>query len=87
MTVGGGCSLRAAIQEANALPGGATIRLARGTYRLTLTGAGGGSIVVDDSTFIGGDHSIVDGRLVGGALHRGDRSVALTSAGTTFLNR
>lgn len=37
---GGGCSLRAAVQEANALFGGDGIYLPPGTYSLTLAGAG-----------------------------------------------
>ncbi len=37
---GGNCSLRAAVQEANALPGADTITLPAGTYGLTLVGGG-----------------------------------------------
>jgi CSLREA domain-containing protein len=37
-TAGGFCSLRAAIQEANALAGADTITLPAGTYTLTITG-------------------------------------------------
>ena len=37
---GGGCSLRAAVQEANALSGADGIYLPPGTYSLTLAGAG-----------------------------------------------
>lgn len=39
-TAGGDCTLRAAIQEANALPGNDTITLPAGTYTLTIAGAG-----------------------------------------------
>src|SRR5439155_26666818 len=37
---GGRCTLRAAIMEANALPGADTIVLPSGTYRLSIPGAG-----------------------------------------------
>jgi len=40
MTATGVCTLRAAIQEANALPGADEIRLKAGTYRLLLIGEG-----------------------------------------------
>src|SRR5215470_16698607 len=38
-TPGDQCTLRAAVQEANASPGADTIMLPAGTYRLTLAGA------------------------------------------------
>lgn len=38
-TAGGDCTLRAAIQEANALAGDDTITLPAGTYTLTIAGA------------------------------------------------
>lgn len=38
--VGGGCTLRAAIREANAFPGTVTINLPAGTYALTIAGKG-----------------------------------------------
>jgi CSLREA domain-containing protein len=38
-TAAGGCTLRAAIQETNALPGGDRVILPSGTYRLTISGA------------------------------------------------
>ena len=40
VTAGGVCTLRAAIQEANAFPGADAIGLPAGTYTLTLAGAG-----------------------------------------------
>lgn len=39
-TSGGLCTLRAAIQEANAFPGTDTVDLPSGTYMLTITGTG-----------------------------------------------
>ncbi|MEW5985446.1 MAG: choice-of-anchor Q domain-containing protein, partial [Chloroflexota bacterium] len=38
-TAGGVCTLRAAVQETNALPGANTISLPRGTYQLTIRGS------------------------------------------------
>src|SRR5687768_13077564 len=40
-TASGACTLRAAIQESNAMAGDNTIELPAGTYLLTLPGAGG----------------------------------------------
>ncbi|MEO8196815.1 MAG: hypothetical protein ABI689_08845 [Thermoanaerobaculia bacterium] len=45
---GGGCSLRAAVQEANALSGSDSIDLPPGTYTLTLAGAGEDSAATGD---------------------------------------
>jgi len=47
-TAGGDCTLRAAIQEANALPGDDIILLPSGTYTLTLTGAGDDTAAAGD---------------------------------------
>jgi CSLREA domain-containing protein len=58
-SVGGVCTLRAAIQETNALAGADLIRLPRGWYRLTLAGpdedfaATGDLDVTDDLTLAG----------------------------------
>lgn len=63
-----GCSLRAAIQEANALPGADTIQLAAGTFLLSIAGsaedagATGDLDVVDDLSLVGAgaDATVVD---------------------------
>ncbi len=65
----GFCTLRAAIQEANALPGADEIRLKTAVYRLTLTGAGEdlaatGDLDITDSVTIKGKGAaltVVDG--------------------------
>lgn len=66
--VDGGCSLRAAVQEANALPGRDSIVLPAGTFTLSLAGSGedlaaSGDLDVLDALSIAGagaDASIVD---------------------------
>ena len=70
----GQCSLRAAIQEANALAGEDTIVLGAGTYALTLAGinedaSASGDLDVDDDLVLNGagtDVTLLDG----GALDR-----------------
>jgi len=69
----GDCSLRAAIQESNALQGADTIALPAGVFAITIAGdddagASGDFDIDDDVTIIGagGDETIVDG----GALDR-----------------
>jgi CSLREA domain-containing protein len=47
-TAAGHCSLRAAIQQANALPGTHTITVPIGTYRLSLAGAGEDAALTGD---------------------------------------
>ncbi len=59
-TGNGGCTLRAAIQEANALPGHDTILLPGGTYSLILPGSG------EDASATG-DLDITDDLTLGGA--------------------
>ena len=63
----GDCSLRAAVQEANALAGQQRIRLAGGGYVLTRTGAGEdaaatGDLDLTDRTVVVGNGSSVDAR-------------------------
>ncbi len=73
-TAGGVCTLRAAIQEANALAGADTITLPAGTYTLTIAGAGEDASATGDLDITGGltingagaGTTIVDG----GALDR-----------------
>src|SRR2546428_4296509 len=68
-TAGGSCTLRAAIQEANAHTGADTIMVPAGTYPLTIAGRGedaaatGDLDITDDVTIIGAgaDSTIVDG--------------------------
>ena len=68
-TAGGTCTLRAAIQEANAHSGPDTIMVPAGTYLLTILGRGedmaatGDLNITDDLTIIGAgaDRTIVDG--------------------------
>ena len=68
-TAAGTCSLRAAVQEANATPGPDLITVPSGTYTLTLAGAGeqeaatGDLDIHDDLTITGAgrDETIIDG--------------------------
>src|ERR1700730_15246105 len=68
-TAGGKCSLRAAVQEANATPGADNIVVPPGTYKLTLTGANeafaatGDLDIMEDVTIQGAGSSttIIDG--------------------------
>src|SRR2546427_7295051 len=68
-TAGGTCTLRAAIQEANALPGPDTIMVPPGTYLLTIEGRDedapvtGDLDITDDVTITGAgaDRTILDG--------------------------
>ena len=65
----GTCTLRAAIQEANALPGADTIHVPAQTYTLTIAGAGEdlaatGDLDISDEVTIQGDDAattIIDG--------------------------
>jgi CSLREA domain-containing protein len=83
MTAGGVCTLRAAIQEANALVGADEIRLKAAVYRLTLTGAGEdaaatGDLDITDSVTIvgkGATLTVVDG-------HHSDRVFHVFGAAT-----
>src|SRR5213593_4296317 len=69
-TAGGTCTLRAAIQEANALPGPDTITVPAGTYLLTIEGQDEDAAVTDDLditddvtiTGAGADRTILDGK-------------------------
>src|SRR5438128_549402 len=49
----GKCTLRAAIQEANALPGADTIIVPAGTYALTIAGSGENSAATGDLDIFG----------------------------------
>src|SRR3989442_3563837 len=71
-TAGGTCTLRAAIQEANAHTGADTIMVPAGTYLLTIPGRGedaavtGDLDITDDVTITGAgaDSTIVDGNRI-----------------------
>lgn len=88
LTVGGVCTLRAAIQEANALPGPDVIALGSGTYKLTIPGAfefgsaTGDLNIYSDITINGADSetTIIDGN---GTL-TGDRVIYVTSGTVTL---
>lgn len=85
-TAGGACTLRAAVQEANGLPGADVILLPAGTYLLTIGGAGEqagatGDLDITSSLTINGAGSattIVDGNAI-------DR-VFEVSGGTIIMN-
>jgi hypothetical protein len=70
---GGSCTLRAAVQQANATPGPDEIRLPIGTYNLTIPPAAGGLgdaangdlDVGGPLTIVGGDNVVIDGRGLG----------------------
>lgn len=73
-TPAGGCALRAALQEANALPGADRISLPPGTYSLTIAGRGedaaaSGDLDVAETVSIDGAGS-VSSVVDGGALDR-----------------
>ncbi len=86
-TAEGHCSLRAAIQETNALAGADSITLPAGTYALTIDGTGedaaatGDLDITDDLTIVGSgaDATIIDGNAIDRVLHViGDRAVEVT---------
>ncbi len=88
-TAGGVCTLRAAIQETNALAGADTINLPSGVYTLTLTGANedlaatGDLDIRDDLTIVGAGaaSTIVDGNnsdRVFDIRHNGNNEVSIS---------
>ncbi len=87
MTATGVCTLRAAVQQANALPGADVIKLQAGVYRLTLTGAGEdlaatGDLDITDSVTIKGKGAaltVVDG-------HHSDRVFHVFGPSTNIVN-
>ncbi|MEZ5442937.1 MAG: right-handed parallel beta-helix repeat-containing protein [Lysobacterales bacterium] len=60
LAIGGGCTLRAAIQESNALAGPDTLQLAAGTHLLTLPG-------IDEDLSSQGDLDVTDALTIEGA--------------------
>lgn len=95
-TAAGGCTLRAAVQEANALPGADTIILPSGTYTLTIPGAGedtaatGDLDITDDLTLTGAATAItiIDGGGLDRVLHNDPRRAGVSAEmdGVTVQN-
>jgi hypothetical protein len=85
----GACTLRAAVQEANALPGFDTIKVPGGTYPLTLLGPGEdaaatGDLDVRSEVGIYGDgprRTVVDGQQSDRIFDLNDSSVSLSGLG------
>src|SRR5262245_54983743 len=85
----GACTLRAAVMEANALPGADDIRVPGGTYPLTLVGANEdgaltGDLDVHSEVSIRGDgprRTVVDGQQADRVFDLPNRSVAMTGIG------
>jgi hypothetical protein len=92
----GNCTLRAAIQETNALPGADTITLPAGTYTLSIPGADedaaatGDLDITDDLTLTGADRdtTIIDGgaidRVIDSALD--GQSITVTISDVSIEN-
>ena len=82
-TAAGNCTLRAAVQEANAIPGTDTINLQAGTYTLTIPGSGdaeSGDLDVLDSLSINGSglaSTIIDGNGASRVFEIGRHSAGL----------
>jgi CSLREA domain-containing protein len=80
---GGQCTLRAAIQETNALPGADTITLPAGDYVLTVAGfdedaaATGDLDITDDVDIVGAgpDATVIDGNQLDGILENHGNAV------------
>jgi hypothetical protein len=76
-TAGGECTLRAAVQETNALPGADTVQVPAGTYLLTIPGANedaaaaGDLDITDDLAVTGADRdlTVIDGGSLDRVLH------------------
>src|SRR6059036_275156 len=93
LTAGGKCTLRAAVQQANALAGHDTIMLPAGTYTLTISGlcedgaATGDLDITDDLTITGAGAAttIIDG---GGIdrVFQAIGAVTVNFAGLTIQN-
>jgi CSLREA domain-containing protein len=93
-TIDGRCSLRAAVQESNALTGAQAISLPAGYYTLTIPGSGGagvGDLNVGANTQItitgtGPATTIIDANGIGGAFAVDVASGGLTLVGVTVQN-
>ena len=90
----GTCSLRAAVQEANALPGPDTIQLGAGTYTLTILGQGddlaatGDLDITEEVSIVGAsrDTTIVDGNATDRVLDIFQSALQVTISGLTLRN-
>jgi predicted acyl esterase len=78
-TTSGDCTLEAAVQEANALPGGATIELRPGTYELPA----GAVLPITDDTLVVGDRTTIESDQ-GGAVFDAQPGALLVERGLTF---
>jgi CSLREA domain-containing protein len=93
-TSSGVCTLRAAIQEANALVGADTIILPAGTYALTIPGTGEdqsatGDLDITEALTINGagaNSTIVDGGALDHVFHVRSTGQAVTLTGMTIQN-
>lgn len=93
-TSGGACTLRAAIQEANALAGADSIDLPAGTYQLTLTGANEGATATGDLdvtrevtiTGAGAASTIIDGMSADRVFDSSASSGRFALSGVTIRN-
>ena len=90
-----GCTLRAAVMEANALPGHDTINLSSSTYVLTLIGADDTAVagdldITDDVTITGAGAAatIIDGGAIENVLHVDPLNTGITAeiSGVTVQN-
>ncbi len=90
-TSGGACTLRAAVQEANASPGADTISLPAGTYTLSISGAGedaaaSGDLDISDDLTISGAGSGTTIVRAGSSPGTGvDRVFHVTAGGATVV--
>ena len=90
----GTCTLRAAIQESNALAGEDTIMLPGGTYILTIAGVledGGafGDLDITDNLILTGDgaeNTIIDGNALDRVLHIANENAVVQMSGLTIRN-
>jgi hypothetical protein len=88
------CTLRAAIQEANALPGPDVIELGSGTYSLSLEGgqenlADSGDLDILDTVEIrgqGADHTIIDGAALDRVIDIPVPGISVTLRGISIVN-
>ena len=76
---GGACTLRAAVEEANALAGGHAITLPAGTYTLTIAGL---SVVTQQRT----SRSMVPARRRRSSMRTGSMACSASSGGSLTLN-
>ncbi len=92
----GRCTLRAAIQETNALPGADTITLPAGTYTLSIPGvdedaaATGDLDITDDLTLTGADRdtTVIDGGAIDRVIHSAldGQSITVAISGVSIQN-